>query len=91
MAKKNSQVQTAISEAMSDYSTSRYRNPYFWVGVGGLFLLAMGVDAETLTSWKLVGEAVMNFISNPVAIFSTGITMLGVFVDPTTKGVTDKK
>lgn len=91
MAKKNAQVQAAITEAMNDNSVSRYKNPWFYVGVFGMLLVAMGIDPETLTSWKLVGDAVMEFIKNPVAIFGAAAAMLGVFVDPTTKGVKDKK
>lgn len=91
MAKRNAQIQAAVSEAMNDYSTSRLKNPYFWVGVLGMLSLAIGVEPETLTSWGLVWDAIVQFISNPVAIFSAGLTMLSVFVDPTTKGIKDPK
>ena len=91
MAKKNAQVQEAISNAMNDNTVSRYKNPWFYIGIFGMLLIAMGIDPETLTSWKLVGDAVIDFIGNPVAIFGAAATILGVFTDPTTKGITDKK
>lgn len=91
MADKNVKIEQAVQEAIHDYKTSRYKNPYFWVGVAGVALAAMGIDPESLTSWAIVGEKALEFISNPVAIGGTMLAMLGIFVDPTTKGVTDKK
>lgn len=91
MAKKNPHVQEAISNALNDNSVSRYKNPWFYVGIGGMLLIAMGIEPETLTSWKLVGDAIMQFISNPVAIFGAVAAMLGVFTNPTTKGIRDPK
>jgi phi LC3 family holin len=89
MAKKNPQVQAAIAEAMNDNSVSRYKNPWFYVGIGGMLLVAMGIEPETLTSWKLVGDAIVQFVSNPVAIFGAAAAILGVFTNPTTKGIRD--
>lgn len=69
--------------------SERIKNPWFWVGLGGIILTAMGVSPEMLTSWILVGEAVMALVSNPFALITVGMAVLGVFVDPTTEGLTD--
>lgn len=69
----------------------RLKNPWFWIGLLGIILTAMGVNAETLTSWSAVYEALANLVSNPFMLGSVFIAVLGVFVDPTTNGVTDSK
>ena len=67
----------------------RVKNPWFWVGLVGVILTAMGISAETLTSWKAVYDALMALVSNPFMLGSVFVAVLGVFVDPTTDGVTD--
>ena len=67
----------------------RAKNPWFWVGLFGVILTAMGVRPEMFTSWSLVWEAIVNLVSNPFMLFSVAIAILGQFVDPTTKGLSD--
>lgn len=67
----------------------RMKNPWFWVGLLGVVLTAMGVSPEMLTSWGLVGQAAKDLVSNPFMLGSVVIAVLGVFVDPTTAGVGD--
>jgi phi LC3 family holin len=67
----------------------RFKNPWFWVGIGGVILSAMGVSPETFTSWGAVWEAVLNLFGNPFMLVSVVLAVLGVFVDPTTHGVGD--
>ena len=69
----------------------RFKNPWFWVGLGGVILSAMGVSPEMFTSWGAVGEAVLNQFSNPFQIGCVVLAVLGVFVDPTTSGISDSK
>lgn len=67
----------------------RMKNPWFWVGLLGVVLTAMGVSPEMLTSWELVGQAVADLVSNPFMLGSVVVAVMGVFVDPTTAGVGD--
>ena len=67
----------------------RIKNPYFWVGVIGVILTAMGINPEMLTSWGAVWEAIVNLVQNPFMIGSVIIALLGIFVDPTTAGISD--
>ena len=69
----------------------RFKNPWFWVGLCGTILSAMGVSPEMFTSWGAVWEAVVNLFSNPFMLVSVVLAVLGVFVDPTTAGVGDSK
>ena len=69
----------------------RFKNPWFWVGLCGTILTAMGVSPEMFTSWDAVWEAVVNMVSNPYMLVSVVLAVLGVFVDPTTSGISDSK
>lgn len=85
------QIDDAVSDALHDYKTNRFKNPWFWIGVGGIILAALGIDPQSLTSWDLVLDNALEVIKNPVAIFGAIFAILGVFVDPTTKGIKDRK
>ena len=69
----------------------RFKNPWFWVGLCGTVLTAMGVSPEMFTSWGAVWESVVNLFSNPFMLVSVVLAVLGVFVDPTTAGIGDSK
>lgn len=67
----------------------RFKNPWFWVGLVGVVLSAMGVSAEMFTSWSAVWDAIVNLVSNPFMLGSVAMAILGIFVDPTTYGIGD--
>lgn len=70
---------------------NRLKNPYFWLGLGGIIFSAAGVDFKTLTSWSLLGDALLSILANPVAVVAVTAAIIGVFVDPSTKGLKDNK
>ena len=69
----------------------RLKNVWFWVGVVGVLLTALGIDPKMLTSWSALKEAVMDVLGNPYLLGSAAIALLGQFVDPTTKGIGDSE
>lgn len=69
----------------------RMKNPWFWVSLGGIILTAMGVSADMFTSWGAVIEQAKALVSNPFMLVSVALAVLGVFVDPTTAGVSDSQ
>jgi phi LC3 family holin len=69
----------------------RFKNPWFWVGLGGVILSAMGVSPEMFTRWSAVWAAIVNLVSNPFMLGCVVLAVLGVFVDPTTSGISDSK
>ena len=69
----------------------RIKNPWFWVGLGGVILTAMGVDAEMFTSWSAVKDALLALVSNPYMLGGVILAVLVVFVDPTTAKISDSK
>ena len=70
---------------------NRIKNPYFWIGIIGVVLTAMGVNAETFTTWQAVAGALTELIKNPYLLGSVAIAVLGVFVDPSSSGLKDVK
>lgn len=67
----------------------RMKNPWFWVGLVGVVLTAMGIHPEMLTSWGLVWQAMKELVHNPFMLGSVVVAVMGVFVDPTTAGMGD--
>ena len=70
---------------------NRIKNPYFWLGLGGVIFSSAGVDFNTLTSWNLLGDALLSILANPVAVVAVAAAIIGVFVDPSSKGLKDNK
>lgn len=71
--------------------TVRIKNPWFWVSLFGVILTAMNVSPEMFTSWDAVADAFMALLKNPYMLGCVCIAVLGVFIDPTTKGVKDSE
>ena len=67
----------------------RSKNPWFWVGIGGIVLTSLQVEASTLTTWASVGELVIKTVSNPFLLGTTAMAVLGLFINPTSKGLGD--
>ena len=72
-------------------NTERFRNPWFWIGIVGVILTATGMDPAMFTSWGALWEAVLRVLKNPFLLGTAALAVLGVFVEPTTKGIMDKK
>lgn len=67
----------------------RFKNQNFWIGLVGVILCAMGVDASMFTSWNAVFDAVIALVKNPFMLFSVCLALWGYVQDFTTKGVCD--
>ena len=65
----------------------KLENPYFWLSVFGLIFSAAGIDFETLTSWQLLAQALIDILMNPVAIVAIITAFLGIWNDNSTKGL----
>ena len=68
------------------FNNAKFKNPYFWLSMFGLIFAAAGIDFNTLTSWELLGAALMSILQNPVSIVAVITAMLGVWNDNSTKG-----
>ena len=65
----------------------KLKNPYFWLSVFALIFSASGIDFETLTSWQLLVQALVDILMNPVAIVAIITAFLGIWNDNSTKGL----
>lgn len=66
---------------------NKFQNPYFWLSVVGLIFSASGIDFETLTSWKLLVDALLSILENPVAVVSVTTALIGIWNDNGTVGL----
>lgn len=69
----------------------RLRNPWFWVFLTSVILGTMGISPEMLTSWEALFQQVKNLVSNPFMLGCVFVSVLGVFIDPTTDGIGDSE
>jgi phi LC3 family holin len=67
----------------------KIKNIYFWFGLIGVIFGSAGINFETLTSWKLLFEAILSILENPVALTWAILGAIGVFVDNSTPGFKD--
>ena len=65
----------------------KLRNPYFYLSVVALIFSASGVDFNQLTSWQLLGQALLNIVDNPVSVVAVITAFLGIWNDNSTKGL----
>ena len=65
----------------------KLKNPYFWLSVFALIFSASGIDFQTLTSWQLLVQALVDILLNPVAIVAVITAFLGIWNDNSTKGL----
>lgn len=68
----------------------RLKNPYFIIGLIGVVFSAAGIDFESLTNWSILWQNVLSILNNPFLLVSVITALIGVFVDPTTKGFKDE-
>ena len=66
---------------------AKFKNPYFWLSVFALIFSASGIDFQTLTSWQLLVQALVDILMNPVAIVAIITAFLGIWNDNSTKGL----
>lgn len=65
----------------------KLKNPYFWLSTVALIFSASGVDFNQLTSWRLLLEALIGILNNPVSIIAVITAFLGIYNDNSTKGL----
>lgn len=65
----------------------KFKNPYFYLSVIGLIFSASGVDFNELTSWNLLGKALLDILNNPVCVVAVITAFLGIWNDNSTKGL----
>lgn len=69
------------------FNNVKFKNPYFWLSVFALIFSASGIDFSQLTSWELLGSALLSILNNPVSILSIITAFLGIWNDNSTQGM----
>ncbi len=71
----------------------RIKNPLFWAQIVLSVLLPilgyMGLTVEDLTSWSVLGNALLQALYNPYVLGLVVVSVFNAITDPTTKGVSD--
>lgn len=70
---------------------NKIKNPYFWIGLIGVILTALQVEASTLTSWNKVLLLIVDTVKNPYLLITTTMAVLGVITDSTQKVINKEK
>ena len=65
----------------------KLKNPYFYLSTIALIFSASGVDFNELTSWALLGQALVGIVQNPVSVVAVVTAFLGIWNDNSTKGL----
>ena len=69
------------------FENPKFKNPIFWTSLIAIIFASAGVDFNTLTSWRLLGQAILSILGNPVALVAVIVSIIGVFNDNSTRGV----
>ena len=73
----------------------RLKNPQFLLRTAAAIILPalafIGIDAQSLTSWDLFFDAVMQIVTNPVAIGIIVLNIANLIPDPTRNRLADSE
>lgn len=71
----------------------RLKNPVFIAQIILAILTPIlayaGLTMQDITTWKALGDLIMNALSNPYVLGLAGVSVWNAINDPTTKGVGD--
>lgn len=75
--------------------TVRFKNPVFLAQLALSIILPiltyMGLELKDLTSWQVLGDVLMQALSNPYVLGLIAVSVFNAINDPTTKGVGDSE
>ena len=73
----------------------RFTNPLFWVQVLLAVLMPilayMGLTVKDLTSWAILGNALLEAVKNPYVLGLVVVSVWNAVNDPTTAGMKDSE
>ena len=71
----------------------RLKNPVFIAQIILAILTPIlayaGLTMQDITTWKALGDLIMNALSNPYVLSLAGVSVWNAINDPTTKGIGD--
>ena len=75
---------------MKEGLKKRLVNPYFYVGIVGVVLVTAGISPESITSWHILGQNLMDIFNNPFKLGSVCMAVFGCVYNPASKGLKDE-
>lgn len=73
----------------------RLKNPTFWIqlvlSLVSPILVGLGLQWQDMTTWKALGDAFSNAVSNPAIVISVIGSVWACITDPTTRGTADSQ
>lgn len=73
----------------------RFKNPQFIaqiiIAIFVPVLAYAGLTAQDLTSWSVLGELLVNAVSNPYVLLTVAVSVYNAVVDPTVEGIGDSQ
>jgi uncharacterized membrane protein len=63
---------------------NKMKNPYFWVSIVALFFASAQIDVESLTTWSILQQKLIEFIKNPYLVGVFIVALIGVYNDNST-------
>lgn len=79
---------------IAESTLKRLKNPAFWTGIISLIFLiftSAGLDFDKMTTWELLGGALLSIVENPVKLIAVIGSMVGVTANTSSKGFLDGK
>ena len=64
---------------------NRFKSPVVWFGIVSTIIAISGISPETLTSWNLLGDAVVSIFTNPFTFFSCAVGIYAYLNNPSDK------
>ena len=68
---------------------ARFKNIWFWIGILGTIGTAFGITLSNFTTWSGLGIAIVESFKNPALVIPMIMSVIGIFVDPSTSGLKD--
>ena len=76
---------------MTDKMKTRLTNIYMYLGMISTILLATGLDITSISTWEQFFVAILAVLATPSRLLCLVLAILSAIIDPTTKGITDKR
>lgn len=70
-------------------NTDRFKNPYMFFGIIATIFATVGIEPIMLQEWEILKFEVLEVLNNPYKIGCLVVALVGVYIDPTTKGLKD--
>lgn len=70
-------------------SINRFSNVYLWLATGSAILNSTGLKLEDIGSWTTLFDSLLEVFSNPFQLITTAGVIVGILMNPTTKGIKD--